>query len=203
MATPLRMLLTAILILVSVSVPSFAENLFDARGADLFTDLKARHVGDVLTVLINESTRASREAKTDAKKSPTYKGGLNVSGFFDVILGLDKIQPLEALDIDPSEDFQSEASTEANASFNGKMTVLVVEVLPNGNLVVEGKRTIVVNKEKEFLVLRGIVRPYDVSTDNTILSSEIADSTIEYNGKGTVSSRQKDGLLSKLFNWLF
>ncbi|HYE78522.1 MAG TPA: flagellar basal body L-ring protein FlgH [bacterium] len=190
-------------LLIAPAPAAMAENLFDPRGADLFTDLKARHVGDILTVLINESTRARRGARTEAEKSPEYSGGLNVTGFFDVILDLPKIEPLESLDIDPKEEFESEASTEASGSFTGKMTVMVVEVLPNGNLVIEGRRAIQVNKEEEFLILKGIVRPYDISTDNMVLSSEIADSTIEYTGKGTVSSRQKDGLLSKLFNWLF
>jgi len=83
------------------------------------------------------------------------------------------------------------------------MTAKVVEVLPNGNLVIEGRQTIVINGEEQVIVVSGIVRPQDIEPDNTVLSTYIADATIVYNGTGPIGDAQEPGLLTRLLNWLF
>jgi flagellar L-ring protein precursor FlgH len=83
------------------------------------------------------------------------------------------------------------------------MTAEVVEVRPNGDLLVVGKRTIQINAETETLKISGVVRPGDISADNTIVSTQIAQANIYLDGKGTVSNPQKPGLLSNMFNFLF
>lgn len=190
--------------LVLLPATARAESLFDPAGGALLTNTTAREVGDILTVLISENTSASRTVGTDVQKEPKYSGGARVEGFFDIITGLNGvIEPLKALDIDPSEEFQSEASTTAGGKFTGRMTVIVREVLPNGHLRIEGTRLIQLNKETETLSLTGIVRTMDISADNTIDSIQIADSQIHFTGKGIVSRSQKGGILGKIFNILF
>ncbi|MEO7994658.1 MAG: flagellar basal body L-ring protein FlgH [bacterium] len=201
------LLFTACVALASAGAlprPATAESLFDPTKAELFTDDTARQVGDILTVVISESTSAKRGVKTDVDKAPKFTGGLLVNGFFDVLSGLNsKIEPISALDIDPHEEFQSEASTQASGSFTGRLTVIVREVLPNGNLMIEGVRSMQINKETETLSMQGVVRPRDIRPDNTVLSSEVADVTLDYTGKGVVSRSQKNGFLHKIFNFLF
>jgi len=196
--------LVAICGLLLLPMTATAESLFDPSGGALLTNTTAREVGDILTVLISESTNASRTVGTDVEKSPKYSGGARVEGFFDIISGLNEvIEPLKALDIDPKEEFESEASTTAGGKFTGRMTVIVREVLPNGHLRIEGARNIQINKETETLSLSGVVRTLDISADNTIDSIQIADSQIHFTGKGVVSRSQKSGLLGKIFNFLF
>lgn len=181
-----------------------AESLYDPKGAELFTATTARQVGDILTVLISESTRAERTVKTAVEKEPKYSGNARVEGFFDVLTGLrNVIEPLKTLDIKPKEEFESSAKTEAGQRFTGRMTVIVREVLPNGNLLIEGRRVIQINKETETLTLTGIVRTADISPENTILSTQISESEVHFTGKGIVSRSQRSGFLGKLFNLLF
>lgn len=186
------------------SVAATAESLFDPAGGALLTNVTAREVGDILTVLIQEQTSASRTVGTEIEKEPKYSGGARVEGFFDIISGLNEvIEPLKAVDIDPKEEFESEASTTASGRFTGRMTVVVREVLPNGHLRIEGVRSIQINKETETLSLTGVVRTLDITVNNTVLSSQIADAQIQFTGKGIVSRSQKSGLLGKLFNLIF
>ena len=200
----LILLTLSLLTLTAPLTDARGESLFDPIAADLFTDFTAKHVGDSLTILISESTKGSRSVKTNVKKEPKETGQAKVEGFFDVLTGLNSvIEPLKNLNIDPKEDFQSQASTTADGTFTGRLTVLVKEVLPNGNLVIEGKRYLTINREKETLSITGTVRPWDITPDNTILSTQVADVEIGYTGKGVVSRSQKNGFFSKLFNLIF
>lgn len=184
--------------------PAQSESLFASAGGDLFTHTTARQVGDILTVLIAENTTASRNVGTDIEKAPKYSGKARVEGFFDILTGLDGlIEPLKALDISPKEEFESKASTTAGQKFSGRLTVIVREVLPNGHLRVEGVRAIQINRETETLTLSGVVRTLDISPENTVLSTQLADVEIHYTGKGVVSRSQKVGILGKLYNLLF
>src|SRR5690606_40090483 len=101
-----------------------------------------------------------------------------------------------------SRDWSSDVCSSALArgsrtrggSLNARMTAQVVDVLPNGNLLIEGRQTIIVNEEEQISVVSGIVRPQDIAPDNTVLSTFIADATITYSGTGPIAEKQKPGL---------
>ena len=101
-----------------------------------------------------------------------------------------------------SNEFDGQASTRNAGSVKAQLAATVKEVLPNGNLLVEGRRTIYVNKEQKNIILTGIVRPRDVTKNNTVLSTYIADAAITFEGFGEVTDQARPGFLSRLLNWL-
>ncbi|MCC6446102.1 MAG: flagellar basal body L-ring protein FlgH [Armatimonadetes bacterium] len=177
--------------------PSRADSLW-AKGqgkqfGNLFGDNKARREGDTLTVLIQEITVSSAKAET--------KSGKSESGSLGPVSGLLRFLP--KLSAEGQMNANASGTTTRAGSLVGKITVTVLKVLPNGNLQVEGSRTVGVNKEKEKITLKGIVRPGDIATDNTVSSSSVANAEITYEGKGPVGDRQRPGILSQLLKVFF
>ena len=194
-----------LIIIGLIPLQAGADSLFDARGASLFRDHRANEIGDIVTILVVESTSATNEGTSKFDKKIGMKGGVRVEGFLDYVFPgwFEPMEPLKAMDIDPEEDFSGSGKTTSGNSFATKITATVVDRLPNGNLVLEGTRNIKVNEEKQEFVLRGVVRPEDITPFNTVLSTQIADVEMFYKGKGPVGDRNKPGLITKIFNWLF
>lgn len=168
-------------------------------GLRLFEDVRARQVGDILTIVLVEATAASKQATTSTKKenevtlaNPTLLGsavGMHRHGK-DYTLGVG---------VDTAQEFSgSGASTQRN-SLSGRITVTVTEVLPNGNLVVRGEKIIAINEGDEYVRLSGIVRPQDIQPDNTVPSTLVADARITYGGSGAVADSNAHGWLSRFF----
>lgn len=177
---------------------------FDIR---LFEDIKARRVGDILTIILNESTNAEKEASTDVSKATsntiTNPTILGTSPEFD----LPKFTPLAAtqdlnLGTSLSSDHSLGGSGEAdqNHLLTGNITVSVVEVLPNGNLIVRGEKRVTLNNGVEYLQISGIVRQIDILTNNTVLSTQVADATINYIGEGDIADSNRKGWLARFFS---
>lgn len=166
------------------------------NGADsLFTDRKARRVGDLVTMIIVERAQATQSATTETGKDGSVQiGPISLAEIVPVI------PPVSA---SGGDSLRSQGSTTRGGSLNARMTAQVVEVLPNGNLVIEGRQTIIVNGEEQIIVVSGQVRPQDIAPDNTVLSTFVADATIAYYGSGPIGDKQQPGLLTRLFNWLF
>jgi flagellar L-ring protein precursor FlgH len=197
----LMMLLAAGLLL---STPLTATSLFDEEGCDLITCDKASRIGDLVTILIIESTAASNKATTETEKTLNTDGEVSVTGFLQWIADLPpKIAPIEDFQFTPSEEFSGEGRVSTTGAFTTRITATVVEVLPNGNLLIEGTRDITIAEDTASLTIRGVVQPGDVTVDNTILSSQIAELEIIYEGEGIVADRQHDGILSRIFNFFF
>lgn len=202
--TSLIFLILFIAVLVSAPLAN-ADSLFDARRVSMFQDNRAKSVGDILTIIIVENTSATNKGSSKFDKKISMDGGVRVEGVFDYLFPdfFQPFEPLKSLEVDPSEKFDGSGETTSDNNFSTRMTATVIEVLPNGNLVVEGSRSIKVNEEDQELVLRGVIRPIDVTPANTILSSCIADAEIFYKGKGPIGRRNKPGILSQIFNWVF
>ncbi len=177
---------------------------FDIR---LFEDLKARRVGDILTVVLNEATNATKAATTDVAKSSTSTITnptiLGASPEFS----LPKFTPLTAtqdlnLDTSLSSDhtLAGDGSAGQSNALTGNITVSVVEVLPNGNLIIRGEKRVTINNGVEYIQLSGIVRPIDVLPNNSVQSSQVADATINYTGEGSIADSNKNGWLARFFN---
>jgi flagellar L-ring protein precursor FlgH len=114
-----------------------------------------------------------------------------------------KFIPTTSMGLSTDNDFKGDANTTRDANFSSKMTVRIVDIDDNGNLVIEGKRMVSINGEDEITSIRGIVRSQDVSADNTVNSNNIADATITYKGKGPVNEGSRVGLISRIFNFMF
>lgn len=173
---------------------ALADSLWKDGNRSLYADRKAIKEGDVLTVLIYESTTASSRADTKTSKSDSASTKPGVGPLLSL---------LPEWSVSGKTGSQASGSTTRSGTLVGKISVVVKEVLPSGNLKVEGTRTVGVNGEKEKIVLTGIVRPEDVSAENTVASTAIAEAEIHYEGKGPVGSKQREGLLTKLLKWLF
>ncbi|GIV16664.1 MAG: flagellar L-ring protein [Armatimonadota bacterium] len=186
--------LVVVLIGILIGGYVFADSLWKDGNRSLYADRKAIKEGDVLTVLIYESTTASSRADTKTSKSDSASTKPGVGPLLSM---------LPEWSLSGKTNSQASGSTTRSGTLVGKISVVVREVLPNGNLKVEGTRTVGVNGEKEKIVLTGIVRPEDVSAENTVASTAIAQAEIHYEGKGPVGSKQREGLLTKLLKWLF
>ncbi|VAW53089.1 Flagellar L-ring protein FlgH [hydrothermal vent metagenome] len=163
----------------------------------LLEDIKPRYVGDMLTVTLQEKTDATKTANIETKKATDN----NITAA--TILGA----PVTASDrevlltqLASDYNFKGEADGEQSNSLTGSVTVTVVEVLANGNLVVQGEKWININQGDEYIRLRGIVRANDIAPDNTISSERVANAQIEYSGQGTLADANEPGWLTKFFN---
>jgi flagellar L-ring protein FlgH len=172
-----------------------------------FEDIIARRVGDMLTVTLVESTQANKSATTATAKStemsmanPTIFGStpqFNTPGI--IPLASNKNNTLD-LELSSSGSFSGDGSSTQSNALTGNITVTVVEVLPNRNLYVRGEKRIGINQGYEYVRLAGIVRPQDITPQNTVESTRIADPTISYVGEGALADANSMGWLTRFFN---
>jgi len=169
-----------------------------------YADKKALRMGDILTVRIIESTQANNTADTDLSRNSSASASL--STFFGKKKFLNLFKLSEDLFATSSENsHQGAGVTTRSGQLTATMTAVVREVLPNGNLVVQGTREVLVNHEQQFMTLTGVVRPQDVSRDNIVLSTQLADANISIGGLGVVADKQRSGWGTWLFDlvWPF
>ena len=162
----------------------------------LFDDLKARRIGDTLTVRLRERTQASKSASTDASKNSSLDTGVPIIAGDTITRNGDEILNFEW---ETGQDFSGEGSSSQSNSLDGDITVTVSEVLPNGNLLVSGEKWLTLNQGEEYIQISGIVRPRDILPDNSVPSFKVADARIAYSGKGAVAAANKPGWFSRFF----
>jgi flagellar L-ring protein precursor FlgH len=186
--TPAALPMAATPVMPSAPTGSIYQSNFDVR---FFEDRKARRIGDVLTVQLLEQTAASNTAGSSINKES--KVDLPAPTVFDNLLdGL-------RTDIKFGRDFGGSGEHEQSNRLSGELTVVVVDVRPNGNLVVSGRKRITLNQGDEYVSLIGEVRPDDVAPDNTIPSSRVAHAEISYSGSGAVADASVVGWLGRFF----
>ena len=184
---------------MSALVVALAATASSAQIQSMFADPKANQVGDALTVIIQENASASNRTSTKTAKnsktaiSSTIPGAGNILDFI----------PLHSLDSGFDNEYTGDASTSRSARLTARMTVTVVSKKPNGDLIIEGVRTLKINGENEAIYVNGSVNPAMVRRDNTVLSSSIADLQIEYTGKGTITQGTRPGVVVRFINWIF
>ncbi len=167
-----------------------------ARALTLFEDVKARQVGDTVTIRLAESTQASKSASTDAKKDSTINTG--APKLLDGLITEDGAQSL-LTEWTTEQQFGGKGSSSQSNSLNGNITVTVAEVYPNGNLLVRGEKWLTLNQGEEYVQIAGIVRPSDIGPDNSVASFKVADARITYSGTGAVADSNRPGILTRLF----
>ncbi len=164
---------------------------------ELFADLKARRVGDLLTIVLNESTNAAKTAVTKTTKTTAVANtGPTIFGKTITTKGV----PILNTTMNGADSFDGEGSSAQSNSLAGSLTVTVIEVQGNGNLVVQGDKTLKLNQGDEFVHIAGVIRPADIATNNTVTSDKLADAHISYSGKGVVNSANQMGWLARFFN---
>jgi flagellar L-ring protein precursor FlgH len=169
-------------------------------GLQLYGDRRARDVGDLLTIVLSESTTAQTSATTKvSKESDLTIGTPNLLGA-PVTLGGRDILSASA---NGSRDFSGAGNSAQSNRLAGSLTVQVIQRLPNGNLVVSGQKNLRLNQGDELVQVQGIVRPADISNDNTISSAKVAEARIAYGGRGAVAQSNAMSWLGRFFNSAF
>lgn len=162
----------------------------------LYSDTKARRVGDIITVILMENTQASKTAKTETKKE--------TDASLEPLVGLNGLAPTIdgntiQLGIESDANFKGDAKSNQSNSLSGEISVHVLRVLPNGNLIIRGEKWLTLNTGQEFIRLTGIVRASDVTSENTVDSTRVANARISYSGKGSLAESNEAGWLSRFF----
>jgi flagellar L-ring protein precursor FlgH len=160
----------------------------------LFEDRRARFVGDTITVVLEERTTASKASSSNADRKGSTKIGIPIA---TRIPGAS----LEGMDLSASSDssFEGGGKSASNNVFTGNVAVTVIDVYPNGNLLVSGEKQVTINQGTEYIRFSGVVNPLNVTTSNTVSSTRVADARIEYKGRGYVSEAQTMGWLQRFF----
>jgi flagellar L-ring protein precursor FlgH len=167
-----------------------------------YADRKALRVGDIITIRIVESASANNAADTDLSRSSSIEAGL--THFF----GKDKFLKMFKLGDDlvkgtADNSHNGSGSTTRQGQLTATITAVVKEVLPNGNLVIQGTRAVAVNHEEQYITITGMVRPLDVNRDNVVLSSQVADANITIGGTGVVADKQRSGWGTWIFDFVW
>ena len=183
----------------------------------MFIDTKARNVGDIVTVRIDESAEASNKANTATGRTSSLEAGIEklfgIEDWWinevlpDVPDSLPKLNPFGNPSVKGSlkSNFAGDGATTRSGTLSAFITCRVVDVMSNGNLKIVGTREVMVNNENQLIILSGIIRPRDISDENVITSTFISNAKIAYSGSGIVDDRQRPGWLANLLNnvWPF
>jgi flagellar L-ring protein precursor FlgH len=164
---------------------------------ELFADLKARRVGDVLTITLNELTSAAKTAVTKTTKTTSaITTGPTLFGNTIATKGV----PILNTTLNGADGFDGEGQSTQTNSLAGSLTVTVIDVQANGNLVVQGDKTLRLNQGDEIIHIAGVIRPADIATNNTVTSDKLAEAHISYSGKGVMNQANQMGWLARFFN---
>ncbi len=189
-----------ILALMSLALPASAQSLWNTERPlpALFSDTTARGVGDVLTIAINERQSVKNKEETEFKKNSGLSASLSN---FDILPTA--FSTLPGVSGTANRNFKGEAKYDKEGAFSTRISVVVIDVQPNGNLVVEGRRRIVIDGETKTIRITGIVRPYDVPSSNTVSSDAVANASIAYEAEGTLSNATSRGWLGDLMDFVW
>ncbi|NEX21068.1 flagellar basal body L-ring protein FlgH [Thiorhodococcus mannitoliphagus] len=170
-----------------------------SQSQGLFEDYKARRVGDLVTVVLAENTNAKKSSSTSTAKDSGVEmdvGNVTVAGRTLI----DRDLTLFGASATGGRTFDGSGDSSQSNQLSGEITVTVAEVLPNGNLVIQGEKWLGINQGQEFVRIRGIIRPEDVSTSNSVQSTQVANAQLYYGGTGALADSNAQGWLSRFFN---
>lgn len=192
---------------IVAETPATPGSLWTTGQGSFYQDVKARNVGDIVTVAIFERASASKEASTSTGRSSSMSADLSR------LFGLEKniatingaIDPTALVGVGYENEFKGSGSTVRKEDLVATLSARVLEVYPNGTMRIEGSKTVAVNREKQVITLSGIVRQTDISPRNVIDSKFILDARIDYTGKGVISDKQGQGWLARILDhvWPF
>lgn len=183
-------------------------SLWNENNGSMFTDRKAQRVGDIVTVLISESSSASKEAASSTSRNTNMSAA--IPNFFglendDIWDGHNPIDLENLVNADFTNAFDGSGATSREENLTASLTTQVVGLYPNGQLKIRGGKEVMVNNEVQIIYLTGIIRPVDITAANTINSTKILNARISYTGKGSISDKQKPGWAMRVLDniWPF
>ncbi len=190
----------AVFLALLLQTPSGSLYSDSAPGLFMFRDIKARNVSDILTIQIVESSTASNSANTSTKK----EGDISIKA--PSVFGLERaggtLNFADLLSGASALNFAGQGSTSRTGQLQAFVSARVVQVMPNGDLAIEGTKEVTINRERQTLRIRGLVRSRDITPGNVVLSTGIANMEVVFDGKGIVSDANKPGFLFRLFQWI-
>ena len=189
---------------VLTATPASAQSLWreGSSSGQLFVDHRARAVNDIVTILVVEQSTQSRSATTKTSKSTSRTAAINDFPFLALPTRNAKAAENMKFDIAGEAEHEGKGSIDRSDRLTAQIPARVVKVLDNGNLVIEGRRAVLVNDETQTATISGVVRPQDITGNNTVLSSQIADAEVQVVGSGVLSEAQRPGILYRLLDWL-
>ncbi|MBF0282209.1 MAG: flagellar basal body L-ring protein FlgH [Zetaproteobacteria bacterium] len=171
-------------------------SLWSDGGRDLFSSI-AHRKGDLLTITINEAASAKRQLDSATNKSSSAQTGLNATLGMNQALINSNITPGTAFDVSNSRSFKGNGSTSNSDTLTASLSAVVVEVYPNGNLRIKGKKLLVINHQPQKITFSGIVRPQDIISDNSVPSSKVAQARIDYGSGGQLARSVHEGWVAQ------
>ena len=189
------LLLGFLCLVLSATSSVSAMSLWSDTGASssLYSDYRARAVGDTITIIISESSSANRVGNAANSKTTS----LNMNAGTGIFHGI------ASATAGNSDSFQAKGSIANTNNVTARMTAQVLEVKPNGDLIISGTQSIKQNGEEQKITISGIVRQADIAADNTIQSTYIGNAQIKIDGNGPIARKQRQGIVSQLLNFLF
>lgn len=194
MRTRLALILGVLLSVLGAS--AYASSLWNEEAVRFFSNHKAMHVGDIVTVIIVEDASASNKSEMKLNKESENSLDGTGSGPLDFI-------PLMGAKMSYSKEQQGKGETKLNGKMSARITAAVVEIRPNGNLVIEGSRIVQINEDQDEITVRGVIRPEDIEADNTVLSTYISEAQIGYRGAGPGKNAARQGLIARVLDLIF
>lgn len=178
----------------------------NAKFYDMFSDHKARRVGDLVVIQVIESSSADKEAKTEANRESSTDN--SVTSFLGLPLDRSSIFGYSVkpeVQTDSSSQFSGDGKTSRKGTLTAVVSARIVRVLPSGNFLIKGKKQIRVNDEAQYIVVSGIIRPEDILWNNSVMSTNIADLKVDYYGSGVLGDQQNKGFLARAIDkvWPF
>ncbi len=169
----------------------------------LFIDRKARRVNDILTIVVSESAEGGNNASTDTSRDTSTTAGItSMLGLEQKILEQNRRMGTSiSMGGTHANSLKGTGKTSRDGSLTATISARVMNIMENGNFLIEGRRQLTINAEDQYLIISGIVRPDDITADNTILSQNIADAKIVYTGKGVVDDKMRPGWLTRVMDW--
>jgi len=171
----------------------------------LFADAKARYVNDIVTIIIEEDAEGGNTASTNTARDTSTSTGISA------LLGLDQsilnrnanMGGKISVGGSSNNSLKGTGDTKRGGKLDARLSARVVDIMDNGNLIIEGKRQLTVNAEDQYLVITGVIRPEDITTENTITSRYIADARIIYTGEGVINDKMRPGWLTRVVDWVW
>lgn len=191
----------ALALAAALAAPAQAQEI--PKRFSLYTDKKAMQLEDVITVLIVENAKATNDTKTNTDKSQDASVDINPFNLAWAGGAGEDYTPKIGFGGGLSQKYNGQGKTSRAGQVSATLSARIIAVYDNGNLLIEGNKEVEINSEKEILRVSGIVRPEDVSADNTVLSSKIADARIRYTGTGDNHNAARPGWLARFINWIF
>ncbi len=183
-------------------------SLWPGERHSLYADLKARTIGDIVTITIAEQASATKQASTETDRTSNMQAGIpHLFGIENSpwIVNNTNLDITKLVEANFSNTFSGTGTTVRKENLIASLTAQVVEVYPNGNLKIRGGKEIQVNNEVQIIYMTGIIRPVDIMANNTVDSKHVLNAKISYTGKGAISDKQKPGWLMRALDnvWPF